>query len=307
MATNYPGAIDELENPSIDPDDPSYEDTLSHAAQHANANDALEALEAKVGKDSSEVTTSHDYKLSGVTGTDKAVSKTGTETLTNKTLTSPVVDTPTMRNWDGWISCNETWAYASATTITVPTNATTKYTVGDKIRWKQGGAYKYGTVSVVAATLLTITGTAVTDATITDNYYSKANSPVGMNKQGVLGYAQVTDSQESITTIVDLTGLSVTVTVPEGGGKVRITGKSLCLTSVVAKSFVLYVREGTTILNTGIIQTAVASASHSITVEAIVTPTAGSHTYKLSGQSGGTATMLAAASYPAYILVEYIG
>jgi hypothetical protein len=53
----------------------------------------IEALEAKVGKDSSAVTTSHDYKLSGVTGSDKAVSKTGTETLTNKTLTSPVIDT----------------------------------------------------------------------------------------------------------------------------------------------------------------------------------------------------------------------
>ena len=29
--------------------------------------------------------------MSGVTGTDKAVSKTGTETLTNKTLTTPVI------------------------------------------------------------------------------------------------------------------------------------------------------------------------------------------------------------------------
>jgi len=53
-----------------------------------NIHSAVEALEAKVGKDSSAVTTSHDYKLSGVTGTDKAVSKTGTETLTNKTLST---------------------------------------------------------------------------------------------------------------------------------------------------------------------------------------------------------------------------
>lgn len=48
-------------------------------------------LEAKVGIDSSAVTTSHDYKLSNVTGSDKAVSLTGTETLTNKTLTTPVI------------------------------------------------------------------------------------------------------------------------------------------------------------------------------------------------------------------------
>lgn len=50
-------------------------------------------LEAKVGVDASAVTTSHDYKLSGVTGSDKAASKAGAETFTNKTLTSPVINT----------------------------------------------------------------------------------------------------------------------------------------------------------------------------------------------------------------------
>ena len=52
------------------------------------------ALEAKVGVTSSAVTTSHDYKLSGVTGTDKAMSLTGTETGTNKTFTSPKFTSP---------------------------------------------------------------------------------------------------------------------------------------------------------------------------------------------------------------------
>lgn len=72
----------------------------------------IEALEAKVGKDSSAVTTSHDYKLSGVTGSDKAVSKTGTETLTNKTLTSPTINNPTL-NTD---TVNE---YTAANGVTV--------------------------------------------------------------------------------------------------------------------------------------------------------------------------------------------
>lgn len=61
-----------------------------------NHNAAIEALEVKVGKDSSAVNSSHDYKLSGVTAADKAVSKTGTETLTNKTLTAPVITNPTL-------------------------------------------------------------------------------------------------------------------------------------------------------------------------------------------------------------------
>lgn len=85
---NFPTSLDSLTNP-IGTDSMS---VVSHAGQHTNANDAIEALEAKVGADGSAVTTSHDYKLSGVTGSDKAVSKTGTETLTNKTLTSPQVN-----------------------------------------------------------------------------------------------------------------------------------------------------------------------------------------------------------------------
>lgn len=87
MATNFPTGLDTLTNPTAT-DEVAI---VSHSSQHTNANDAIEALEAKVGQDNSAVTTSHDYKLSGVIGTDKAVSKTGTETLTNKTLTTPVV------------------------------------------------------------------------------------------------------------------------------------------------------------------------------------------------------------------------
>lgn len=59
MATNFPTSLDSLTNPiSSDP-----LNNPSHADQHANVNDAVEALEAKVGVDSSSVTTSHTYKI----------------------------------------------------------------------------------------------------------------------------------------------------------------------------------------------------------------------------------------------------
>lgn len=61
MATSFPTALDSLTNPSGS--DPMNSVTVDHASQHANANDAIEALEAKVGVDSSAVTTSHDYKM----------------------------------------------------------------------------------------------------------------------------------------------------------------------------------------------------------------------------------------------------
>ena len=89
MSTSFPSGLDALSNPSST-------DKLnnpSHSAQHANANDALEAIEAKVGIDGSAVTTSHDYKLSGITGSGKAaldsvvVHLTGAETITDKRIT----------------------------------------------------------------------------------------------------------------------------------------------------------------------------------------------------------------------------
>ena len=59
MATNFPTSLDSLTNPQ-----PTDELTNpSHSDQHANANDAIEALQAKVGVNGSSVTTSLDYKV----------------------------------------------------------------------------------------------------------------------------------------------------------------------------------------------------------------------------------------------------
>ena len=59
MATSFPTSLDELVNPqSTD----SVKE-VSHAAQHANANDAIEALEQKVGVNNSTDPNSLDYKV----------------------------------------------------------------------------------------------------------------------------------------------------------------------------------------------------------------------------------------------------
>lgn len=92
MSISFPGSLDSLPNPTGSDLMENATAALDHDAQHSNANDAIEALEAKVGINSSAVTTSHDYKLGEVTGSDKAVSKTATQTLTNKTLTAPQIN-----------------------------------------------------------------------------------------------------------------------------------------------------------------------------------------------------------------------
>ena len=59
MATGFPSSLDALTNPLST-------DVLtspSHADQHTDANDAIEALQVKVGVTGSAVTTSLDYKV----------------------------------------------------------------------------------------------------------------------------------------------------------------------------------------------------------------------------------------------------
>jgi hypothetical protein len=59
MATNFPTSLDVLINPQ--PNDSV--ELVPHAAQHANANDAIEALESKVGANNSTDPNSLDYKV----------------------------------------------------------------------------------------------------------------------------------------------------------------------------------------------------------------------------------------------------
>lgn len=87
--SNFPTSLDTFTNPTGTDLLENSNSALDHDLQHSNANDAIEALEAKVGINSSAVTTSHDYKLSAVTGTEKALtSGTSTQTVTGLTLTN---------------------------------------------------------------------------------------------------------------------------------------------------------------------------------------------------------------------------
>lgn len=84
----------------------------------------------------------------------------------------------------GWTASGETWTYASATTITVPSDATTKYNVGMFIKITQStGGTKYGMIRTVASTLLTIVwlnGATFANETITSPSYSIGRSPLGV-------------------------------------------------------------------------------------------------------------------------------
>ena len=113
----------------------------------------------------------------------------------------------------GWTASGESWTYASWTsttrigTITVPTDATTKYVAGMRIKITQStGGTKYGIITKVAATLLTIffpTGTTLNNEAITSPQYSLAKSPSGFDLDPTvwtLEYTRTTqDTQASPT------------------------------------------------------------------------------------------------------------
>ena len=80
----------------------------------------------------------------------------------------------------GWKPIKGVFSYASATTINVDTGATTIYSVGDKLRFKQtAGTYVYFYVVTVAAALLTVKGNTLANEAITVPDMSKSTSPVG--------------------------------------------------------------------------------------------------------------------------------
>lgn len=82
MATSFPGGIDSLTNP-ISTDKLNNPD---HAGQHSNVNDGMEAVQAKVGADSSAVVTSHDYMLDNAAGRFKAHDHSGDDSENSSLL-----------------------------------------------------------------------------------------------------------------------------------------------------------------------------------------------------------------------------
>jgi len=87
---------------------------------------------------------------------------------------------------EGWNADSNTWTYASATTFTITGNFTLVYQKGVKLRYKQGGAYKYGIVESssygapnTTVTLIANNDYSIANSAITDNYYSLVEAPLG--------------------------------------------------------------------------------------------------------------------------------
>lgn len=149
----------------------------------------------------------------------------------------------------------------------------------------------------------------------TDSYFSWNGTswvPIGTGGGGgaaTLGYAQSTTLSQLVTSTnsVDLTGLSVTVTVP-AGRRIRITGSGLAQINAADNRSQINIVEGVTILNTFLVNHSEAAVNESLVPVAVISPSAGTHTYKLQGASpdAGNATFSGSVAAPTFILVEDI-
>jgi uncharacterized protein Veg len=126
-----------------------------------------------------------------------------------------------------------------------------------------------------------------------------------------LGYAEVTADQGSITnTLTALTGLTVTVTAGSGR-RLMIIGSTKVYSSVASDEFIVQVQQDNVEVGYSGWDTVVAAGRPIATAcPVIVTPSASTHTYKLSlirNTGSGTLTSTAAATKPAFLLVQDIG
>ena len=162
----------------------------TYITQTANGSLSAEQALASLSSGIMKVATTTGVITSVAAPSGAVVGDTDTQTLTNKTLTSPTVNTPiiatpTMRTWDGWEDANDSWSYSSVDgatgVITVTTDATTKYSVGMRIKLTQT-TVKYFIVTAVAATTLTVWGGTdytLANAAISANFYSPMKTPLG--------------------------------------------------------------------------------------------------------------------------------
>lgn len=88
MSISFPTSLDTLTNPTST----SKRNSPSHAGQHSDANDAIEALEAKVGADSSAVTSSVDYKLTNTSSSNPGHKHTLADGATDITASASEVN-----------------------------------------------------------------------------------------------------------------------------------------------------------------------------------------------------------------------
>ena len=147
-----------------------------------------------------------------------------------------------------WTAAGETWTFSSWTSgtrigvITVPSNATTKYQAGNRIKITQTtGGTKYGIIHAVTSTTLSVffpSGTTLNNETISTPFWTSLDSPKGFDKDPDLWTlvsrktARTTQGSVSVNTWYNVGG-SLTV----GAGKWLLSAADLGLITTASAGY----------------------------------------------------------------------
>ena len=183
------------------------------------------------------------------------------------------------------------------------------YSKGLLVSHNQDGTQKNNSVTTASITDGSVTNDKLASNAVTaDKLASNAVTADKLATSAItLGYAQITSNFSTASTSdVQVTGLTVSVTIPAGGRKVKITVYSVYVTNG-ANTPVVTLWDGTVGSGTLIQQFNGVTAGGGMCMQAVVTPSAGAKTYNVGMYTpSGTATLNAVANNPAFILVEAI-
>lgn len=125
---------------------------------------------------------------------------------------------------DGWTPVSDSWSYASASTVTVPSGAASLYKKGDKVKFTQT-TVKYFVITGVADTVLTFavnTDYVVANAAISAISYSHQDSPIGFPTY--FTYAPTWTADSGVAPAI----VNGTIT-----GRYNITSNGLCFVEII--------------------------------------------------------------------------
>lgn len=144
MATNYPTSLDTFTNPTTS-------DSLnspSHSLQHADANDAIEAIETKVGFGSAPAgSAANGYALTVTTG--------GTSTWQPSGAYIPIATGGTVAYTFGSADQGKILEFNGTFTVTVPPESTYNYATGSVLNLLNIGS---GVVTIAGGVGVTVNG-----------------------------------------------------------------------------------------------------------------------------------------------------